>query len=71
MMYKYLFAFSLAFFSAFLSFAEAAIPAVVGSTLTAVQTDALAMVDLVWPFVMALFGAMLLIKIFKRAGNKI
>lgn len=51
------------------SFAE--IPAAVGTTLTAVQGDALDMIELVWPFVLGVFGALLLIKIFKRAGSKI
>jgi len=51
--------------------AVAAIPAIVGTTLTGVQTDGLAMVDLVWPVVVTIFGAMLLINIFKRAGSKV
>lgn len=51
--------------------AVAAIPAVVGTTLTSVETDALAMIDLVWPIVLSIFGGLLLIKLFKRAGNKI
>ena len=51
--------------------AVAAIPAIVGTTLTGVQTDGLAMIDLVWPVVVVIFGGMLLINIFKRAGSKI
>lgn len=51
--------------------ANAAIPAIVGTTLTSVQTDGLAMIDLVWPVMITLFGAILLIKIFKRAANKV
>jgi hypothetical protein len=51
--------------------AYAALPAVVGTTLDSVETDALALVDLVWPIVVTLFGAILLIKLFKRAAGKI
>lgn len=51
--------------------AVAAIPAIVGTTLTGVQTDGLAMIDLVWPVVVTIFGGMLLINIFKRAGSKV
>lgn len=49
----------------------AAIPAIVGTTLTSVQTDGLAMIDLVWPVVVTIFGGILLITLFKRAGGKI
>lgn len=51
--------------------AQAAIPAIVGTTLTSVQVDGLAMIDLVWPVMITLFGGILLIKIFKRAANKV
>jgi len=51
--------------------AMATIPAIVGTTLTGVQTDGLAMIDLVWPVVVTIFGGMLLINIFKRAGSKV
>lgn len=51
--------------------AEAALPAIVGTTITAVQTDGLALVDLVWPAVGALTGAFILIKLFKRGSSKI
>lgn len=51
--------------------AVAAIPAIVGTTLTGVQTDGLAMIDLVWPVVVTIFGGILLITLFKRAGSKI
>ncbi len=51
--------------------AFAAVPAVVGTTLTTVQTDGLEVINLVWPVMMAIFGAMLLMKLFKRAGSKI
>ena len=49
----------------------AALPAVIGATLTEIQTDALAAIDLVWPVLLAVLGGFILIKIVKRASNKI
>jgi len=49
----------------------AALPAVVGTTITSVQTDALAAIDLVWPVVITLLGAFILIKVVKRAMSKV
>jgi len=49
---------------------NAAVPAVIGTTITGVQTDALAVIDLVWPFVLAILGGFILFKIVKRAMNK-
>ena len=49
----------------------AALPAVIGTTLTDIQTDALAAIDLVWPVLLAVLGGFILIKIVKRASNKI
>ena len=49
----------------------AALPTAIGTSLTAVETDGLALVDLVWPVVISLFGATLLIKLFKRFASKI
>jgi len=51
--------------------AYAALPAIVGTTLTTVQADGLSMIDLVWPVVVTIFGGFLLIKIFKRAASNI
>jgi hypothetical protein len=51
--------------------AHAALPAAIGTELAAVQADGLALVDLVWPVVITLFGAALLIKLFKRFAVKI
>ena len=50
---------------------RADVPAVVGTTLTQIQTDALAIVDLIWPVVLTVMGAFILIKLVKRGGNKI
>ena len=51
--------------------ASAALPAVVGTTLTEIQNDALALIDLLWPVILAVMGAFILIKLVKRGGNKI
>jgi hypothetical protein len=51
--------------------AVAALPAVIGTTLDSVETDALALADLVWPILVALFGVVLLMKLFKRLSSKI
>ncbi len=51
------------------SFAE--VPAAVGTGLTALQSDALDVINLVWPIVITIVGALILIKLFKRASSKI
>jgi Phage major coat protein, Gp8 len=51
--------------------AFAAVPAIVGTSLTGVQTDALALIDLIWPVIVAITGGFILISIFKRAAGKI
>lgn len=51
--------------------AHAGLPAAIGTQLTQVQTDGLALADLVWPVVITLFGSLVLFKLFKRFGNKI
>ncbi len=51
--------------------ANAALPAAIGTQLTQVQTDGLALADLVWPVVITLFGALVLFKLFKRFGSQI
>jgi len=50
--------------------AHAALPAVIGTTITDVQTDALALADLVWPFLLTLLGVVLLMKYAKRFIGK-
>lgn len=47
--------------------AMAALPTAVGTTITGIQTDALAAIDLVWPLLLAVLGAFILLKIVKRA----
>ncbi len=51
--------------------ANAALSTAIGSTLTAIQSDGLALVDLVWPVVGAITGAFILFKLFKRGSAKI
>lgn len=56
--------------SLFGSFANAALPTVVGTSITAIQTDALSLIDLGWPLLVAVFGGLLFMKLFKKVGNK-
>jgi len=51
--------------------AHAELPEVVGTTLATVKADGLALADLVWPILLALFGVALLMKLTKRFGGKI
>ncbi len=51
--------------------ANAALSTAIGSTLTEIQADGLALVDLVWPVVGAITGAFILFKLFKRGSAKI
>ena len=51
--------------------ASAALPAGVGTAMTAIETDALAMVDLAWPVVTAVAVSFILFKIFKRVVSKV
>ena len=50
---------------------HAALPLVVGTTLTDIQVDSLALIDLLWPVVGVITGGFILIKIFKRGSSKI
>jgi hypothetical protein len=51
--------------------AHAALSTEIGTGLTAIQTDALALVDLVWPVVVAITGAFIIFKLFKRGVSKV
>lgn len=51
--------------------AHAALPEAVGTTVTAIQSDASALFALVFPVVGVVLGLMIVIKLFKRFGNKI
>ncbi|MDT8385160.1 MAG: major coat protein [Gammaproteobacteria bacterium] len=51
--------------------AFAAVPAVVGTTITGMQTDALSVIDLIWPIFAAIVGGFFLFKIVKRGIAKL
>lgn len=51
--------------------AHAELPEVVGTTLTGIKTDGMALADLVWPIMLAFLGVALLMKLSKRFGNKV
>lgn len=50
--------------------AEAALNAGVAAGFTGLQTDALALVDLAWPVVIAVTVAFIIISLFKKAAGK-
>lgn len=52
------------------SSAHAALPTAVDDAFTAFQADAVALIDKGWPLLVAVFGAMILMKLFKKVGNK-
>lgn len=51
--------------------AMAALPASVGTTVTAIQTDGQGIFDLVFPVVGTFLGLAIVIKLFKRFSNKV
>lgn len=51
--------------------ASAALSTEIGTGLTAISTDALALVDLVWPVVVSVTGAFIIFKLFKRGVAKV
>lgn len=51
--------------------ASAALPPEIGVGLTTIEGDALAIVALVWPVVIAVTGAFILFKLFKRGTSKV
>lgn len=51
--------------------AMAALPAGIATELTAIQTDGLALADLVWPVLLILLGAAILMKLAKRFLGKV
>jgi hypothetical protein len=50
--------------------ANAALNAGISTGLTGLQTDALALVDLVWPVAIAVTVAFILLGLFKKAASK-
>lgn len=51
--------------------ASAALSTEVSTAITGLQTDALALVDLVWPMVAAVSVAFVIFKLYKRGINKV
>lgn len=51
--------------------AMAALPASVGTTVTAIETDGQGIFDLVFPVVGTFLGLAIVIKLFKRFSNKV
>jgi hypothetical protein len=58
------------FLSLFAGASQAALNAGVATGFTSLQTDALALVDLVWPVVIAVTVAFIILGLFKKAANK-
>lgn len=52
------------------SSAHAALPAAVDTAFTEFQANATALIDKGWPLLIAVFGAFVLMKLFKKVGNK-
>ena len=50
---------------------QAALDAGISTGITAIQVDALALVALVWPVVLAVTGAFIVFKLFNRSISKI
>jgi hypothetical protein len=53
----------------FMTPSYAAIPDAATAGLTQLQTDVLAMVDLIWPVMVAITVAFILLRVFKRGAN--
>lgn len=51
--------------------AHAALSVEAGTALTTLQTDGLALIDLVWPVVAAITIGFVVLKLFKRGVNKV
>lgn len=50
--------------------AEAALNAAVGPAFTSLQTDVLSLVDMVWPVLIAVTVAFIILRLFPKAANK-
>lgn len=50
--------------------ANAALPVGATTAFSDIQTDALALIDLVWPAAIAITSGFIVLKLFKRAANK-
>lgn len=61
----------LGLFVGFTGVANATLPTVIDTSIATLQTDALALIDKGWPLLIAIFGGMLFMRLFKRVGNKV
>lgn len=52
------------------SFANAALPAAVGTAFTTIQSQALELVDMVWNPLIAITVAFIILRLFPKAANK-
>lgn len=50
--------------------ANAALPTALNTAFADFQTDALSLIDKGWPLLIAVFGGMLFMKLFKKIANK-
>ena len=60
-----------ALFLGVISNAHAELPTGATTAFSAVQSDALALIDLAWPAVIAVVTGFIILKLFKKAANKI
>jgi hypothetical protein len=60
-----------ALFLGVISNAHAELPTGATTAFTSVQADALALIDLAWPAVIAVVTGFIILKLFKKAANKI
>lgn len=52
------------------SSAQAALPTAVDTAITGFQSDATSLIDKGWPLMIAVFGGLLIMKLFKKVANK-
>ncbi len=69
-MFKYL-AVSLPLAFGFVLPAHAALNAAVSTAFTALQTDILALIDMVWPVMIAVTVAFIILRLFPRAASSV
>ncbi len=51
--------------------ANAALPTAATDAITAIQTDGTAMIEAGWPVAVAIFGGLIIIKLFKKVLTKV
>lgn len=53
------------------SVAHAALPVAATDAITAIQTDGTAMIDAGWPVAVAIFGGLIIVKLFKKVLTRV